>query len=64
MVATVDQHGASDSGGFDKSIEAAQGKRLTGGQKRARASGRARELGRFSENLPRAGDVKNDTAGL
>jgi hypothetical protein len=45
-------------------FEAAQGNRRTGGQKRAHASGRARELGRFSENLPKAGDVKNDTAGL
>ena len=32
--------------------------------KRAHASGRSRELGRFSENLPNVGDVKNDTAGL
>ena len=32
--------------------------------KGAAASGRTRELGRFREKLPRAGDVKNDTAGL
>jgi hypothetical protein len=32
--------------------------------KRAGAPGRTRGLGRFRENLPSAGDVKNDTAGL
>jgi len=32
--------------------------------KGAHASGRTRELGRFREKLPSAGDVKNDTAGL
>ena len=28
------------------------------------APGRTRGLGRTRENLPKAGDVKNDTAGL
>ena len=32
--------------------------------KRACVLGRTRGLGRFRENLPKAGDVKNDTAGL
>jgi hypothetical protein len=32
--------------------------------KRAYALGGTRGLGRFRENLPKAGDVKNDTAGL
>jgi hypothetical protein len=32
--------------------------------KGACVSGRTRELGRFREKLPSAGDVKNDTAGL
>jgi hypothetical protein len=32
--------------------------------KGAGASGRTLELGKFREKLPKAGDVKNDTAGL
>jgi hypothetical protein len=32
--------------------------------KGAHASGRPRELGRFREKLPSAGDVKKNTAGL
>jgi hypothetical protein len=61
---TVYQHGASDSGGFNKPFETAQRKSPKGGTKGAHAPGRTRGPGKSCENLSKAGDVKNDTAGL
>ena len=63
-VATVHQHGAGDSGGFDRKVEAAETKATERWTKGAHEPGRPRRLGRSREKLPKAGDVKNDTAGL
>ena len=63
MVATVRQHGASDSGVF-RTAESASLKAPKGGQREPwRREGHAVVAGPV-KTFQNAGDVKNDTAGL
>jgi len=62
MVATVHQHGTDDSGGLRKEIS--QTKDAERRDKKSIRTGEDIGPGRAGENLPKAGDVKNDTAGL
>jgi hypothetical protein len=64
LVATAYQHGVCGSAGFKIKIEFAKRKTLKSGQKECmQREGHEGWAGRVKK-LPKAGDVKNGTAGL